>query len=557
MRKLYALLPAFAVVAAVFPAAPSYAASTLIVGQNPTTCPGQAFTSIQAAVNAAVSGDTIQVCPGTYNEVVTITTPNLTLIGTTTPPSNCDVVVAPDPTTDSIIAFTNVSDGVVNLEADNLSFQGFTVQNGGSGPATSGIFTSNLHSGYSITNNLIQNNLIGIYLNTSTPATQSEVAHNCIRQNNLGTPAAGDGIYSDQGLHNVLIDNNALFQNDNNGMLITKADPFTVDNVNINNNVSHQEGAFLGIFSSTNSLVTDNTIVDDVRQAIAIADENTGLQVLRNTIQGGGRGIYAVSTFAPPLTSSQVTISDNNISNTSGDGISVAQESLTASTISNNSVTNAGRDGVFIDDVSGNGGNQVTGNVLQGSANFDCEDLTTGAGTAGTANTWTNNQAQTSNPAGLCPAVVQPPSLTVSKTHVGDFQAGEQGTYTITVGNAGPGPTDGTTVTVHDVLPMGLTAVSMTGTGWTCDVATLTCTRSDVLAAGASYPPITLVVDVPCECKTNRQGGGGCEPRTGVDTVTVTGGGDTATHTATDPTTIQGDEHCKKSKDKKKFPFWW
>ncbi|MEU5976064.1 hypothetical protein [Streptomyces sp. NPDC047315] len=43
-----------------------------------------------------------------------------------------------------------------------------------------------------------------------------------------------------------------------------------------------------------------------------------------------------------------------------------------------------------------------------------------------------------------------------------------------------------------------------------------------------------------------------CALRKGVDTVTVTGGGDSATHTATDPTTIKGSENCKKPKDNKK-----
>src|SRR5207248_5911512 len=34
------------------------------------------------------------------------------------------------------------------------------------------------------------------------------------------------------------------------------------------------------------------------------------------------------------------------------------------------------------------------------------------------------------------------------------------------------------------------------GTGWTCSIATLTCSRSDSLAALASYPVITLTVNV-------------------------------------------------------------
>ena len=49
------------------------------------------------------------------------------------------------------------------------------------------------------------------------------------------------------------------------------------------------------------------------------------------------------------------------------------------------------------------------------------------------------------------------------------------------------------TVTVTDTLPLGFTLVSMAGTGWTCPDNT--CTRTDGLAGGASYPPITVTVN--------------------------------------------------------------
>ncbi|WP_353961856.1 hypothetical protein [Streptomyces sp. NBC_01481] len=89
-------------------------------------------------------------------------------------------------------------------------------------------------------------------------------------------------------------------------------------------------------------------------------------------------------------------------------------------------------------------------------------------------------------------------------------------------------PTNGSTVTVQDTLPAGLTAGRITGSGWSCNRSTVTCTRSIVLAAGSSYPPITLIVRVARNAT----------PGTVTNTATVTGGGDTATHTATDPTTI-------------------
>ena len=92
--------------------------------------------------------------------------------------------------------------------------------------------------------------------------------------------------------------------------------------------------------------------------------------------------------------------------------------------------------------------------------------------------------------------VTQVADLTVTKSHAGNFRQGDTGNvYTLTVKNAGPGPTVGA-VTLTDTLPAGLTATAMAGTGWTCTLATLQCTRSDALAAGGSYEPVTVTVDV-------------------------------------------------------------
>jgi len=89
------------------------------------------------------------------------------------------------------------------------------------------------------------------------------------------------------------------------------------------------------------------------------------------------------------------------------------------------------------------------------------------------------------------------------------------------------GPTIGT-VTVVDTLPNVThppVATAISGTGCTCTLATLTCTRSDALAPGASYPPITLTVNIPINIQNNF-----------TNTATVSGGGETNTgnNTATD-----------------------
>src|SRR5438876_495792 len=123
----------------------------------------------------------------------------------------------------------------------------------------------------------------------------------------------------------------------------------------------------------------------------------------------------------------------------------------------------------------------------------------------------------------------QLPDLTITKTHSGNFTQGQTGaTYTITATNSGFAATSGT-VTVTDTLPAGLTATAISGTGWTCVLGTLTCTRSDALAAGASYPAITVTVDVANNASSSV-----------TNSVSVSGGGETNTgnDSANDATTI-------------------
>ncbi len=112
--------------------------------------------------------------------------------------------------------------------------------------------------------------------------------------------------------------------------------------------------------------------------------------------------------------------------------------------------------------------------------------------------------------------VARAPDLSVVKRHADPFLAGQQGAaYHITVTNIGTAPTAGEVIVV-DPVPAGLTPVSASGSGWSCAVATrtLTCRRSDTLPPGASFPDITLLVNV--------------EPTASnlVNVVSVSGGGD-------------------------------
>jgi uncharacterized repeat protein (TIGR01451 family) len=135
-----------------------------------------------------------------------------------------------------------------------------------------------------------------------------------------------------------------------------------------------------------------------------------------------------------------------------------------------------------------------------------------------------NNTAEDSEILGLRP------DLSISKTHPGNFTQGQTGaTYTITVSNTGQEATSGE-VRVQDRLPTGLSPTSATGSGWTCTISgpTVICTRSDSLAPGGSYPPITLAVTVAPDA-----------PPSVTNTATVSGGGDDSSSSAGDVTRIE------------------
>jgi hypothetical protein len=79
------------------------------------------------------------------------------------------------------------------------------------------------------------------------------------------------------------------------------------------------------------------------------------------------------------------------------------------------------------------------------------------------------------------------------------------------------------------LLPAGLIATSISGDGWTTNLDTLTCTRSDALPAGQEYPFITVTVNVATNAPNNV-----------TNTASVSGGGEVNTEndTFSDPTVI-------------------
>ena len=124
---------------------------------------------------------------------------------------------------------------------------------------------------------------------------------------------------------------------------------------------------------------------------------------------------------------------------------------------------------------------------------------------------------------------VQSPIVIAATHSPATFAPGQSGnTLTLTVTNESAEPTDGSIVTVTDRIPAGLTATAAGGNGWSCTgTATVRCTRTDVLAPGAVYPPITITVDVAANAVST------------TNQATVVGHGGVWRSTASDPIEVR------------------
>lgn len=114
---------------------------------------------------------------------------------------------------------------------------------------------------------------------------------------------------------------------------------------------------------------------------------------------------------------------------------------------------------------------------------------------AGTAATSGFAVTGISNPTSLT-VVADDADLSIAKSvSPAALIAGQSGTYTLRVDNAGPGSAE--SVVVTDSIPTGLTLVSASGTDWSCveTAPTVRCTLPS-LAARATAAPITITVTV-------------------------------------------------------------
>lgn len=270
-------------------------------GNDSNTClapgPATACKTITGAMTKASAGDTINVAIGLYNEQVQITK-TLTLLG-----AQAGVDARTRSGAESTI---DNACGPVQIMADNVVLDGFTVQGSTmSDPCfLAGIWTnpgfSGTQGGHQILNNIVQNNISGIELDSTSTAGPTLVQHNLIQTNNNPGPGSGNGIQVNFGLFNATIDGNKFSGHVNTSVLVI-AGVGAANNVTVSNNELVGGTSERIVFGSvTNSAINGNTSIGStaLNGPVRLFGGNSNIAINSNVLKNGVRGIKVDDPFA-------------------------------------------------------------------------------------------------------------------------------------------------------------------------------------------------------------------------------------------------------------------
>lgn len=302
-----------------------------------------AFDSINAAISAANSGDTIDVAPGTYSEQVNINK-SITLLGGQ---HGVDAQGGRASASESILdATNNAGKTQLVVGADDVTVDGFTIQNEtNTNQFGAAIFLQPGHHGTHVINDIVQNNQIGLYLANDSTIDQAVIQHDLFQNNNQAGPGAGTAIYTDQfvaggAVTDVLIDSNKIAGNNNAGVALSGTDPTKpASDITISNNVIDSNGRGIYAYATTSSTITGNDITNSTTPtdggtsvAIGLFGSDNGITISGNKIENGAlRGIRILTdTSTPGITANQnITINDNAVFGFSGGSLVVESGSYT------------------------------------------------------------------------------------------------------------------------------------------------------------------------------------------------------------------------------------
>lgn len=362
-------------------------AATVVVGTCNPNLPR--YSAIQQAVNSVPAGSTVQICPGTYLEQITINK-NLTLTGVATAGNDAVVIAVP---AGGYVA-NNVS--VLSVRSGLPFAAGILVYEPGSTPPR--VTINNITVDATGNNVAGSYELAGIaYQNASGIIQRATVLH-------VDEPPADDGLQSGQGIYAeegnstspgseaISIFNNFVKDYQKNGIAVRYGGVATITGNTVIGQGPTSGAAENGIelaFGVTKGTITGNTVTNDVWAPDTFADRGdaaTGILVYQNA-----------ETSAP------MTINSNSVSNTQiGVGIdnndgAVIELNLIQGTqifdgidacsnsnvIENNRINGSDEAAVHLDDTCSSGtstGNTVEKNTITAA----CAGVLEGTGATGT-----------------------------------------------------------------------------------------------------------------------------------------------------------------------------
>lgn len=359
VRRVF-MIAALIAGAALMRPAPTQAA-TLLVDDDTAQCPSAPFRRIQDAIDAAATGDTVEVCPGTYAEQLRIGQGKNGLTVRATTPQQA--IIRPPEALANLGSISLVS----VTGATNITIQGFWI----TGPfpvvvcAPSSVAGVLVERGGSVT---VQRNYIA-EIRPSDPAV------------NRCYPG--------------------------HGVAVIASEPETAASATIAENLIERylAGGVLVDGGGANAMVARNQILGDgptqaSRQFGVEVRGGAKAEIVGNDI---GRNKY---TGAQNVLSSGISLNESAAeirierNRVTGNDHGIALTGVTGATVSSNQALENAVYGIVA--FAGTRESTFEANQARGSGATDCIDFTMGSGTSATANRWLRNDSLTAIPAGIC-----------------------------------------------------------------------------------------------------------------------------------------------------------
>jgi len=393
-----------------------------------TSCDNPGYLTIQSAVNAASSGDRINVCPGTYTEEVLIPAGKDSLLLRSVKTWQA-VIKAPalmlgltksivrvnGAQNATILAFTITGPG--GFGCDSIRY-GVRVDTGGSADILGNHITQIHDTPFSGCQNGVAV-LVGRFSEGTTGSAR--VIGNVIDNYQKNGPTVSNSGSSAEIAHNRILGIGPTALIAQNGIQVSGGATATVQHNFVSGNI-YTPGTFAStgilLFDPGQVVVAHNTITsNDVGEYTfaassastvsynrvksstfdgLIVDESSSAQLAHNKSDqnaGPGIGLYGAQNSS---------MTDNHVENNAGSGIlvSIDANTSTGNAVNDNKIRSNGggspdsTDGIRVE--VGSTSNSLDGNHLRDNITHDCHDFNV------SGNTWTNNHGDTSVPPGIC-----------------------------------------------------------------------------------------------------------------------------------------------------------